>query len=272
MAKIFDSQQRIVPTWLAALRHLRETPTHQANNLVLEIPDPRMILASERVLMSKVDAALESQGNWPLNSVAGTIFPLDLYLRHGRPDFYQRFVDMMSRGKAPSTWGTYAQRMIARRGRNKGEIINPLDLVVQRISNAGQPKEKSFSNSYELGVAIPEEDFSQELVEVGAELPTYCPEIDRNKWFGFACLSHISLKRVPKGDGHAVNVTAVYRAHHYCERALGNLVGLAQLQWFIAKESKLQVGTLTCVSTYAELDAGGWGGLAVVDSILSQSL
>jgi len=272
MAKLFDSQQRIVPTWLAALRYLRDIPTHQAYNLVLEIADPQTILASERALMAEVDCALESKDNWPLNSVAGTIFPIDLYLRYGRPNFYQRFVDMMARGKAPGTWGTYAQRMINRRGRNKGEIINPLDLIVQRISNAGQPKEKSFPNSYELGIAVPEEDFSYELEEVGAELPTYCPEIDRNKWFGFACLSHISLKRVPKGDGHAVNMTAVYRAHHYCERALGNLLGLAQLQWFIAKESKLQVGTLTCISSYAELDAGEWGGLAVVDQILDQPL
>lgn len=269
MAKLFDTEQRIVPTWLAAARHLDKAPGRQAANLVLEIADPRTIQADERVLMGMVDLALESQENWPLNSVAGTIFPLDLYLRYGRPDFYQRFRDMMSRGKAPNTWGTYAQRMISRRGRKADEIINPLDLIVNRISTAGQPEGKSFLNSYELGTSIPEEDLAHEIEIVGAELPTYCPELDGNQWYGFACLSHISIKRVARGTEHVVNLTAVYRAHRYCERALGNLIGLAQLQWFIAKEAGLEVGTLTCVSTHAELDVAGWGGAAVAKQILA---
>ena len=271
MAKLFDTQQRIVPTWLAAARYLSKAPGHQATNLVLEITDPRTILTDDRAIMDKVDLALESQENWPLNSVAGTIFPLDLYLRYGRPDFYQRFRDMLSRGKAPNTWGTYAQRMITRRGRKANEIINPLDLIVDRISNAGQPKGKSFLNSYELGTSIPEEDLTHEVEIVGAELPTYSPELDGNQWYGFACLSHISIKRVARGADHAVNLTAVYRAHRYCERALGNLIGLAQLQWFIAKEAGLQVGTLTCVSTHAELDVVGWGGAAVAKQILAEA-
>jgi len=270
MAKLFDTQQRIVPTWLAAARHLDKAPGRQAANLVLEIAAPRTIQADDRAIMDKVGLALESQGNWPLNSVAGTIFPLDLYLRYGRPDFYQRFRDMMSRGKAPGTWGTYAQRMITRRGRKTNEVINPLDLIVDRISDAGQPKDKSYRNSYELGTSIPEEDLAHEIEISSAELPTYCPELDRNKWYGLACLSHISIKRVACGDAHAVNLTAVYRSHRYCERALGNLIGLAQLQWFIAKEAGLKVGTLTCVSTHAELDVAGWGGAAVAKQILAE--
>jgi hypothetical protein len=178
---------------------------------------------------------------------------------------------MLSRGKAPNTWGTYAQRMLSRRGRKAGEIINPLDLIVARISNAGQIEGKSFLNSYELGIAIPEEDLTHEIEIAGAELPTYSPELDGNQWYGFACLSHISIKRVARGTEHAVNLTAVYRAHRYCERALGNLIGLAQLQWFIAKEAGLQVGTLTCVSTHAELDVPAWGGVAVANQILAET-
>lgn len=239
------------------------------SNLVLEIPDPSSITAEDRVLMRSIDAALESRDLYPLRSVAGTIFPLDLYRRHGRPVFYEEYVRMMKRGKAKG-WGTYAQRMIVRRDRKSTNVLNPLELIVQRISNAGQPLGKSFKNSYELGVAVPEEDLVDFSADIGGELPTYASDLDQNQWYGFPCLSHLSFKRVQSGENFAVDMTAVYRSHRYCERALGNLLGLAQLQWFVAKEAQLQVGTLTCVSTHAELDALAWGGSEATRKLLEQ--
>lgn len=271
MAALFDTRQRIIPTWLAAAQYLSKTAGRQASNLVLEIADPKSITAEDRNILNQVDQALISKDNWPINSIASTIFPIDLYRRYGRPDFYKKFDEMMERGKATNTWGTYAQRMIKRRGRNPDEIINPLELIVKRISDAGQPEGKSFLSSYELGVSAPEEDLAYELEIVGAELPTYMPELDANQWYGFACLSHISIKRVRQDTGHAVDLTAIYRSHAYCERALGNLIGLAQLQGFIAKEAGLTVGTLTCVSTHAKLDVGAWGGVGVAHKILAQT-
>lgn len=269
MAKLFDTEKRIVPTWLAAARHLMLCGRTDSN-LVLEISDPNTITAEDRVLMRSLDAAVEPRGLYPLNSVAGTIFPLDVYRRHGRPAFYDEFNRMMERGKAKGTWGTYAQRMIVRRDRKSADVLNPLELIVQRISNAGQPAGASFKNSYELGVAVPEEDLTDFAEDVGGELPTYAPDIDQNQWYGFPCLSHLSFKRVPSGEHFAVNLTAVYRSHRYCERALGNLLGLAQLQWFVAKEARLQVGTLTCLSTHAELDVAAWGGVDAARKLLEQ--
>lgn len=269
MAEIFKTYERIVPTWLAGARHLLQRPGKNDSNLVLEIKDSRTITAADRLLMGRLDSAAQSNDLWPLSSVAGTIFPLNLYHRHGRPAFYAEFERMMKRGKAANTWGTYAQRMISRRGRKNGELINPLELIVQRISDAGQPEGSSFKNSYELGVAAPEEDLDDPTEDVGAELPTYAPEIDRNQWYGFPCLSHLSFKRVPTASGHAVDLTAVYRSHRYCERALGNLLGLAQLQWFVATEAQIEVGTLTCISTHAELDVRAWGGVAAARSLLA---
>ena len=55
-------------------------------------------------------------------------------------------------------------------------------------------------------------------------------------------------------------LTAMYRNHTYITRCLGNLIGLGRLQAFVAKEAGLKVGSLTCISTHAELDIGkGWG-------------
>jgi len=55
-------------------------------------------------------------------------------------------------------------------------------------------------------------------------------------------------------------MSLIYRNHHYIARFLGNLIGLGRLQAFVAKEAKVSVGSLTCVSTHAEIDTGeGWG-------------
>ena len=37
-------------------------------------------------------------------------------------------------------------------------------------------------------------------------------------------------------------LTVLYRYHYYIEKALGNLLGLAQLLYFVAKETGLGVG------------------------------
>jgi hypothetical protein len=54
-------------------------------------------------------------------------------------------------------------------------------------------------------------------------------------------------------------LTAIYRNHYYVERALGNLIGLSQLLFFVARESGLQPRGLVCHSTFARLDLDrGW--------------
>ncbi len=274
MAKLFDTQQRIVPTWLEAARYLDQRPGRKAMNLVLEITDPLTITAEDRRLMDRVDLAL-GYSNLTLSTVAGTIFPLDLYRRYGRPAFYERHKEMLKRGKKAGTWGTYAARMIARPGRDGGEDINPLEMLVRRLSEEGQPHRKSgeasFASAYEMGIADPQHDLAEVFGGVGGEVPIYNVAFDGLRWMGFPCLSHLSFKRVAHDSEYVVNLTAVYRSHHYCARALGNLLGLGQLLWFVAQESGLSVGTLTCLSSHAELDTHTWGSIATTHNILTRS-
>jgi hypothetical protein len=56
-------------------------------------------------------------------------------------------------------------------------------------------------------------------------------------------------------------LTAFYRSHYYVQRALGNLLGLAHLQNFVAEQAGLAVGPLVCISSMAQLDvsSGQWG-------------
>ena len=269
MAKLFDTEDRIVPTWLAAARYLNEQRPRQGKNFVLEIPNPLDLSEVDRTVMAKVDQAL-GHCNLTLKTVAGTIFPMAMYQRYGRPGYYDKYKEMLKRGQAANTWGTYAHRMIERPGREPGTTINPLEYLVNKLAHQPQPadgKKVSFVATYELSVADPEEDLQPEA-DAGGDVPTYNPALDMREWLGLPCLSHLSFKRVPRGEGHAVDLTAIYRSHHYCARALGNLLGLAQLLSFVAKESGLQVGTLSCLSTHAELDVGKWGGVAVADAVL----
>jgi hypothetical protein len=58
MATIIQDQTRLVPTWLAAARHLEHCPDRQDFNVLLEIQNPSLITVEDKVVMDKVDVAL----------------------------------------------------------------------------------------------------------------------------------------------------------------------------------------------------------------------
>lgn len=274
MAVLFDTHSRVVPTWLAAAQYLDSAPKRKAMNIVLEIDDPLAITSEDKVVMQRVDAALEPL-ELTLRTVAGTIFPLDMYRRFQRPAFYEKYKEMLKRGKKPGSWGTYAHRMMERPSKDGRSTINPLEMLVQRLRDEGQPSGGAFVSAYELSIPEPAVDLASALVGAGrqadaaeGDVPTYYPAIDGRRWLNMPCLSHLSFKRLEERDGHAVHLTAMYRSHHYCARALGNLLGLAQLLSFVAKEAELKVGTLTCLSSHAVLDVDEWGGVAKARTVL----
>jgi thymidylate synthase len=92
-------------------------------------------------------------------------------------------------------------------------------------------------------------------------VPIFDPALDSKRTMGQPCLAHLSFKlREDKG----VMVTALYRNHYYVQRTLGNLIGLSQLLYFVARESGLTPKSLVCHSTFARLDTDkGWSLTAV---------
>lgn len=271
MAIVFDSESRLVPTWRAAARHLLTCQDKTDFNLLLEIADPIKVDAADRTTLIAVDTAMRaaSQGCQTLSTVASTIFPQSMYKSYGRPLMYEKFLASLERGRKPGGWGTYAQRMVSRPAKDGVNTINPLDIIINKLRDNVLPHRNAYRSAYELGVSDPEVDLATaQSIEVGAELPTYCASLDANGLYGFACLSHISFKLIARSR---VNMVAIYRSHRYCERALGNLIGLAQLLKFVSTESGLSPGSLTCISTHAELDPKAWGGIAKARQILQLS-
>ena len=219
------------------------------HNLVLDIEQPELMEPTDFTISDMVDAFLRLRGGTPVSSSAGTIFPAGPYLRHGSEGVFTRFLEIYDKAKRDGkgiTWGTYAARMIRRRSED-GHLFNPLQLIVDRMRSQlklNNPK----SAAYELP-----------LVDLSADLPI-SDGCENGRWaMGLPCLSHVSIKLI---DRTHVGLTALYRNHYYVDKALGNLIGLAQLQAFLAKELELTVGALVCHSTYAQIDVNthdpGW--------------
>ena len=181
-----------------------------------------------------------------LATVADTIFPANLY-RHGGAEELYTYPQIYPR--INNQWGTYVIRMLRkstyRRGKELTEI-NPLQIIVEKMKK--QLVGGRMRAVYEANL-VEDTDY--------LELPIYDAERDAGQTRCQPCLSHLSFKLLPRD---CVMLTVVYRYHYYIEKALGNLLGLSQLLYFVAKETGLGVGPLVCHSTYAVLDTdGGWG-------------
>ena len=248
--------------YLNVVKHLGENGG-EGRNFILEIEDPGALTDQDKKRIGLVDDALRKHCDSSIKTVAATIFPLAMYRRYQRPAFYEEFKKRMIRAQKKNTWGTYALRMIERRATDPKKMVNPLEQLITKLiraSTGGHP----YHNNYEMGVAEPSEDMDPDT-PFGCELPTFDVARDGSRVSNMPCLSHLSFKMTNKDQ---VDLTAIYRSHHYRSKALGNLIGLSQLLQFVAKESNLRPGTLTCISTHAQLETKSWGNAASTKAVL----
>ena len=247
-----------VDAWLQACDYLlsRTKDDRRAYNVVLEIAQPLALPSGERAVVALVDRFLASRGAQPINSVVNTIFPASLYQRHGAAGLAERYMAKVYpslKRHRDWKWGTYAQRLFQRLD-SSGADIKPLETLLAKLrSQLALPG--SQRAVYELGT-----------VEPFLDIPIYDPEHDRNRPLGGPCLTHLSVKLAAE---HCIRLTGFYRSHYYIQRALGNLLGLAHLQHFIAKETGLAMGPLVCHSSMAQLESqpGKWGKTDVAELI-----
>jgi hypothetical protein len=225
--------------WLAAVQFLEGCPDHEDFDVILHVAEPTVLSKQDAAVYREVDQFLIGHGAFSIHTVAETIFPLDEYLRNGAKGVFNELPDKIraiQKGRSDSNWGSYAYRFL-RQQDAQGEIFNPLEELVAKIAAHGK-----YRASFELNAGRPLEE----------DIPIYDAVTDRTRLYGGPCLSHLSIK---VHDGK-VRLNATYRSHYYVRRLLGNLVGLGRLQYFLAKETKLEIGTLTINSTFARLDSG----------------
>ena len=67
---------------------------------------------------------------------------------------------------------------------------------------------------------------------------------------GFPCLSSLSFHL----DHGRLRLSATYRNQYYVRKALGNFLGLAQLQRYVATEAGIETGELSVHAFHAQVD------------------
>jgi hypothetical protein len=246
-----DDQTTTVAAWGSAVRALSTNGRH-AYNLMYSVTEPGTLTASDKTAIRLFNTfALEHQLH-TTDTVANTIFPLDTFLNRGATDFYDFYIDRVF-PKVRKQWGTYFERLVRRRNDDgtimmaEGKALNPLALLVDKLKRRAAGLGRTTTH-YELTLDDPILD-----------LATYDPQHDGAYQVGGPCLSHLSFK-VDAED--QLRLTAFYRSHWYIARALGNLIGLARLQSFVAQQAALVTGPLTIIASEAVLDLSGKGRTA----------
>ncbi len=220
--------------WIAAADAVRRNGG-EAHNVVIDIENPLARDDTDNAIVSEADKFLRQHHAYPIASVANTIFPEALLRRHGPKDLYGAYQRVLPRIKrATRDWGRYFDRMTrwTKLANPMAVEINPLDDLIRFMRNQVK-NNRTYRNVYEVTI--------------------YDPTRDAGKVSNRQCLSFLSFKLTT--DGRLL-LTAVYRNHTYISRALGNFIGLGRLQRFVASETGLAVGSLTCVSTHAAIDYG----------------
>ncbi|MGJ5134127.1 hypothetical protein [Bradyrhizobium oligotrophicum] len=220
--------------WLAAAAAVQDA-RGEAYNVVIDIEDPLGISPNDHAILRTVDDFLRRHHANTVSGVANTIFPQGLLDRHGANGLYAAYEAVLPRMKQMTRdWGRYFDRMTSWK-KVKGKdirVINPLDDLI-KFMKTQIDSERTYRNTYEMTI--------------------YDPTRDAGKVSNRQCLSFLSFKLT---DDKTLMLTVMYRNHHYVGRALGNFVGLGRLQAFVAAQSGARLGSLTCISTHAEIDAG----------------
>jgi len=209
--------------WLSAVKEILSCHGERYN-LIAHILDPTSIDLS---LHSSIVNFTKSLGLITPKAVAYTIFPHGLYSRvrsskklfelyNGPRGLYVRL-----KKRFPRTWGTYFRRMTS-----YNQQVNQLDNIIEAI--------KRRSRKYKAG-------YSLVIQKPGGE--TIRPR-------GGPCLVSVQVQIV-KGSSATLSLLCLYRNHDFLTRAYGNYWGLCNLLQFIARESGLAPGNLTCVSSHA---------------------
>jgi hypothetical protein len=215
---------------LEAVRLVDQQPGHTAHNVIIDVANPTAGATLAHPVVGRVDAFLEKRGK-SVSCIANTIFPQALYARYGMPGFLEAFHKrVLPKVRTNKRWsGYYFERLTDYPGGENG----PIDQLSRMIERINDPANTS-NNKHEVTLFDPARDV------------TGSP-------YGGQCLSFLSFHLLP-GTPKTLTLTAQYRNHYYVEKLLGNLIGLGRLMAFVAKETQLNVGALTVISTRAEID------------------
>jgi len=234
------SQAALTPTceaspdqaWAAAVLRLLET-SGSTFGLFVRIENPTGCSGEIR---ARYEDLARSHRLLNVRQVAYTIFPQSLYEKSGRSterlfERYNRPGGAYDRVKA-GRWGTYFRRMTHQEVAVKGSVtvVNQLRDLIQML----RERPKVYKAAYSIAVARPG---------------------DSRRTMGGPCLDHICLQLDRHGGRRTLSLLALYRSQNFVQRALGNYVGLGQLQAFLCEQTGYEMGRLSVVASHATIEA-----------------
>jgi hypothetical protein len=240
------SQPDCASAWREAVREVDLQNRHSAYNVIIDVADPIIDTTRLDPRIAVVEDFLVGYGK-SVEAVANTIFPTGLYSRYGAPAFFDVFTGkVLPKVRKSERWSGYYFERMTQLPSAGGGSTNQLWGIVERLRD----DHVKALNKFEMSLFDPERD------------------VDGSP-YGGQCLSFLSFKIV-RTHTKTLALTAMYRNHYYIEKLLGNLVGLGRLMSFIARETGLEVGPLTVVSTHAEIDHAGKCSRSDIAALLSR--
>lgn len=202
-------------------------------DVVARIDNPMLI---DQTFDKKVKEHADKIGILTPRKVSYTIFP-DTYAKQKknyyelRDSYIKRLYPKLMK-KERSGWGTYFQRMVNYETVLNGEIVY-VDQLGKIIESMGKNKNVHRA-AYTVNISR--------------------PGSDNIKLRGAPCLNTLAFREESVGkDSKRLSLTAFYRNHDFLERAYGNYKGLCNLLIYLASQTHAEVGTLTCISSHAEV-------------------
>ncbi|MDX1873288.1 hypothetical protein SBI67_14280 [Mycolicibacterium sp. 120266] len=234
----------IAAGWLDTILWVAAQPQRKAFHTVTRILDagvdgnPRIHRAAADLL---ADVRLPG-----VRTVANTIFPAAMAAQ--TPDVtalgarYQQVFPELRRLDRNNRNGTYFHRLVAYPGATG--TTNQLERIVSALT-------------VELGTNGPKRARYEATLETPAEAadplsesaPIFEPSKDSSP-MGFPCLSFLSFQH----DCSSLHAVAHYRSQWLMQRGLGNYLGIARLQRYLADQAGLSAGHLTVVVGHAHAD------------------
>lgn len=242
-------------------------------NVLTTITEPGSEDAHVRAV---IDQTLDGQDRraQSVETVAGTIFPAELYRDVGYPwrpglspeeaealddaatalfDSYELMLPLLLTANG-NKGGTYFSRMVTWPGKEAGGVNQLADRI--RYLRGHRTRGVTANNAADIAIGG-EADIPDQGLQVYAAT-------DRRQR-AFPCLVHIDLTLL----AGRLSMLAVYRHQFLLTKAYGNLVGLSDLLKFLTQQSGFDVGELAVQATLADDERGSFGGRAGVEAIIA---
>ena len=209
----------IVDGWTQATNILLNDAGGKRKGLTIHINEPSM---PEPISLRAHDAARIDHSIKSVADVANTIFPRKGRLWARNISDFTNWYNKAYRRRKTGTWGTYFQRMVDF-GPNH---VNQIEQVLKGLNDWGGRHSAAF------------------VIHLSSA------ELDKPRKIGGPCLQYLQVGDV---GGNQMGMTAVYRSHDYYQKALGNFLGLSRLLHYLCEKTGKDVGSITCLSSYAFL-------------------